>query len=264
MKQEEILKRNQEMAQQYKDLLCPDGHLVAFKMISNLDGWEKFTNRKPRRPRTLCQMLSQTRYIGRTILTEAEDLSCYAVPALFFGEEMIQGAAMRYVGWQFETEEAAQKSFDALPRFEKGRYRAMFMTPLERCPVEPDTVLIFGNASQMLVLYSAYLRNKGGDFSVSLGNQATCVRVTVGPIKEGTPKLSIPGNGWKLLALPSNTDLIFSIPGNLLEEIAKNAWTLRNTGGSRYPAAWQHIDWDIQPPIGDLLKTEGGGPTWLR
>ena len=151
-----------------------------------------------------------------------------------------------------------------MPSFERGEYKAMFMTPLERCPVEPDTVIIFGNASQMLVLYGAYLRNRGGNFDISVGNQGTCVRVTVAPIQDNIPKLAIPGNAWKLLALPSNTDLIFSIPGALLEEIADSAWKLRKTGGSRYPAAWQHLDWDIQPPIADLLKADGGGPSWVK
>jgi uncharacterized protein (DUF169 family) len=262
MIQEDIVKRNQEMAGQYKGFLCPEGNLVAVKMLTNLEGWEKF--KRPPKSRTLCQMISQTRYIGRTFLAKADDFSCYAVPALLFGEEMPKGAAKRYVGWQFGTEEAAQKSFDALPAFERNKYVAIFLTPLEKCHVEPDTVIIFGNASQMLVLYSAYLRNRGGDFAISVGNNGACARVTVAPIRDNIPKLAIPGNAWKLLALPSNTDLIFSIPGGLLGEIAENAWKLRNTGGSRYPAAWQHIDWDIQAPIGDLLKKEGGGPSWLK
>ena len=137
------------------------------------------------------------------------------------------------------------------------------MTPLERCPVKPDTVMIFGNASQMLVLYGAYLRNSGGDLTFSVGNNFTCVRATVVPIKENRPNLSIPGNVWKLLALSSNTDMIFSIPGDFLDEIAESAWQLRKTGGSCYPAAWQHIDWDVQAPIGDLLK-EDGRASWVR
>jgi len=256
------LKKNEEIAKQYKELLCPEGNLVAIKMLADLEGWEKV--KKPKKPRTLCQLISQTRYIGRTILAEAEDISCYAVPSYLFGTKMPEGAAKRYVGWQFATEEAAQMSFSALPNFDKGLYKAIFMTPLERCPVKPDTVIIFGNASQMLVLYSAYLRNRGGDFTIKAGNQGTCIRVTVAPIKDNKPYLAIPGNAWKLLALPSNTDLIFSMPADFLEEIAESAQQMRKTGGSRYPAAWQHIDWDPQPPIGDLLKTEGGAASWVK
>jgi len=260
---EDALKTNQQLAGQYVDLICPEGSLVAVKMLSTFEGWEKV--KRPRKPRTLCQLISQTRYLGRTVLAGADDISCYAVSPGLFGEDMHEDAHQRYVGWQFATEEAAKKSFAVMPRFEpdEHNYKGIFMTPLERCPVTPDVVMIFGNASQMLVLYSAYLRNRGGDLAFSVGNNFTCVRATVVPIKEKRPNLSIPGNAWKLLALPSNTDMIFSIPGDLLDEIAGSARHLRNTGGSRYPAAWQHIDWDVQPPIGDLLK-EDGTASWLR
>ena len=255
--------KNQELFRQYQDLLCPEGYLVALKMIEKVEeGWN--TIKRPQSPRTLCQFISQARYIGRSVLVKPEDISCYAAPDPLFGVKMPEDAALRYVGWQFANEEAARKSMDVIPRFAPEKYEAIFIATLDRCPVEPDVVLFFGNASQMLVLYGAYLRERGGYLTFSVSNQMTCVGVTVVPIEEKRPNLVIPGNAWKLLALPSNTDLIFAIPGFLLEEIADSARKLRATGGSRYPAAWQHLDWEVQPPIGDLLKREGGGPSWLR
>ena len=87
--------------------------------------------------------------------------------------------------------------------------------------MEPDAVLFFGNASQMLVLYAAYLRERGGYLTFAVSNQAGCAGATVIPIRDGRPNLVIPGNAWKLLALPSNTDMIFSIPGSLLRRSLK-------------------------------------------
>ena len=259
---EEILRKNEDLSGKYKDLLCPEGALVAVKMIEDLHGWEEV--KRPRSPHTLCQFISQTRYLGRTFFVEPEDVSCYAVGPILFGAKMPDGVPERYVGWQFGNVEAARKSIDVVPRFELGKYQAIFLSSLDRCPVEPDAVIFFGNASQMLVLYGAYLRDRGGYLTFSVSNQMTCAGVTVVPIKENRPNLVIPGNAWKLLALPSNTDLIFSIPGSLLEEVAESAKKLRAGGGSRYPAAWQHLDWEAQPPIGDLLRGEGGAPSWLR
>ncbi|HDM79117.1 MAG TPA: hypothetical protein ENG51_22040 [Deltaproteobacteria bacterium] len=259
---EEMLQKNRDLSGKYKDLLCPEGNLVAVKMIEDMKDWEDV--KRPRTPRTLCQFISQTRYLGRTVLAKPEDISCYAAPDPIFGVKMPDDAAMRYVGWQFANIEASKKTMEVIPRFEPGKYKAIFMTRLDKCPVEPDVVIFFGNASQVLVLYGAYLRERGGFLTFNVSNQLTCASVTVVPIKEKRPNLTIPGNAWKLLALPSNTDLIFGIPGFLLEEIAESAEQLRNTGGSRYPAAWQHIDWEVQPPIGDLLKWEGGRASWLK
>lgn len=259
---EEMLNRNVDMSERYKDLLCPEGSLVAVKMIHDVSAWKEA--KRPRNPRTLCQFISQTRYVGRTIFATADDISCYLAPDPLFGVKMPDDAAGRYVGWQFSTEEASKKTLDQVPRFEPGKYKAIFLSALDRCPVEPDAVLFFGNASQILVLYAAYLRDRGGHLTFNVSTHAGCASATVIPIKDGRPNLVIPGNAWKMLALPSNTDMIFSIPGLLLEEIAENATKLRATGGSRYPAAWQHLDWQIQPPIADLLGREGGGPSWLR
>lgn len=258
---EEILKRNRDFAKQYRDLLCLEGNLVAVKMLKSVEGWEGVKRLK--NPRTICQVITQTRYIGRSVLVCPGDNACYAVDACFFGAELNPDAHKMYIGWQFADEAAAKKTFDVLPVFgvEDG-YKAMVLTPLEKCPVEPDTVIIFGNASQMLVLYGAYLRSRGGDLTFKAGNNGTCMRLIISPMKEQEPKLVIPGNAMKLLGLPSNTDLIFSIPGSLLEEIADNMRQLRNTGGSRYPVAWQNIDWDIQPPISSLLQK--GGPDWMK
>ena len=257
---ENEVKKNKELAKQYKDLLCPEGSLVAVKMLKDLEGWEDFKRLK--KARTLCQSICQTRYIGRSMLIGPGDNACYAVDACFFGKEMAKDAHKMYVGWQFSDEDAAKKTFEALPTFSsEDGYKAVVLTPLEKCPVEPDTVIIFGNASQMLVLYAAYLRPRGGDLTFAAGNNGTCLRLIVSPIREQKPKLVIPGNAMKMLALPSNTDLIFSIPGFLLEEIVEHGRQMRNTGGSRYPVAWQHIDWDIQPPISSLLQK--GGPDWI-
>lgn len=261
MMTEQALKKNKEISEQYKSFLCPEGNLVAVKMLKDLDGWEDIKRLK--RPRTLCQAICQTRYIGRSILIGPGENACYAVDACFFGKEMPPDAHKMYVGWQFSSEEAAKKTFEVLPKFgHEDGYKAIALIPLEKCPVDPDAVIIFGNASQMLVLYGAYLRTRGGDMLYRAGNNGTCLRLIVSAIKEQEPKLVVPGNAMKMLGLPSNTDLIFSIPGFLLEEIAENAWLLRKTGGSRYPVAWQHIDWDIQPPISSLLQK--GGPDWVK
>jgi uncharacterized protein (DUF169 family) len=176
---------------------------------------------------------------------------------------MSEQAWKRYIGWQMETEEAARKTFATIPKFDFGEYNAIYMSPLDRCLVEPDTVIFFGNASQMLVIIAAYLRSRGGSLTFAARGAFVCADVIVTPVKTKEPKISIPGNAMKVLGCPSDTDLVCGIPGELLEDIIDSAAKLRATGGSRYPAAWQHIDWDVQPPISDLLK-EDGYPSWLK
>lgn len=260
---EAVLQKNKNLALQYREVLSPAGYLVAVKMLKSLQGFEGV--RKPARPRTLCQFLSQTRYTGRTVLVTAENVGCYAAgPFLGLGVDLPESAAKRYVGWQYANIEASQKTLDAVPKFERNSYKGMLITPLERCPDTPDVVLFFGNIAQILVGMNAYLRNRGGTLNFDASHYGTCAYAIVPPVKTGLPTMSFADNAWRLLAFPSETDLIYSIPGGLLEEIAESARQLRATGGTRYPVAWQHLDWDVQPPLGDLLKRDTAGPTWLK
>lgn len=258
---QQIVDKNRQLAQKYTELLSHEGDLVALKMLKSLEGLEKI--RKPAKPRTLCQLISQTRYIGRMTVSTANELSCYMAPGILGFKEMPKEAWKRYVGWQMATEEAARKTMDAVPRFKLGEYSAVLLSPLQRCPVTPDVVIFFGNVSQMLVIIAAYLHSRGGCLTFSASGMGVCGTVIVSPIQEKKPTLGIPGNAWKLLALPSDTDLVCGVPTELLEEMAENAEFIRAHGGSRYPPAWQHIDWDVQPPIGDLLK-ENGRRSWLE
>lgn len=258
---QQIVEENKELAHRYKELLSHEGDLVAIKMLKSLEGLEKI--RKAAKPRTLCQLIGQTRYVGRMMVTTANELSCYMAPEILGFKEMPKETWKRYVGWQMATEEAATKTMDALPRFRLGEYSAVLLSPLQRCPVTPDVVILFGNVSQMLVIIAAYLHSRGGCLTFGASGIGVCGTVIVSPMQEKKPTLGIPGNAWKLLALPSDTDLVCGVPSELLEEMAENAEFMRAHGGSRYPPAWQHVDWDVQPPIGDLLKEEGR-PSWLE
>lgn len=258
---EEMLQRNKELVQGYREVLFPEGYLVGVKMLKTLEGFEK-VKRLDRRL-ALCQLISQVRYYARTRLATNEDeWGCYAVPGILGFGEMPKEAWKRYVGWQFKTEEAVKKSYDTVPMFERGEYSAIFLSPLERCPVKPDVVIFFGNSSQMLLIIAAYLYDKGGALTFSSCGMCSCASLIVGAMKEGKPIIVIPSNASKLLAVPSDTDLLCGIPGDMVDSLLEGMQFLRPRGGSRYPPAWQHIDWEPQAPIGDVLKTDGR-PTWL-
>jgi len=257
----EVLEKNKEMAERYGNFLSPSGHLVAVKLLKTLEGMEGI--KRPSKRFTLCQLISQAHYFGRTRVAVAEDFNCYAVPRILGSGELPKEAWKRYVGWQFTTEEAAKRFLDSLPSFEMGEYNAVLVSAWERCPVDPDVVVFFGNAAQMLVIVNAYLCNKGGILSFNVSPGFTCANVIVLPIKEGRPKLTIPGNPWRFLASPSETELVCGIPGGSLEEILKGMEFMIPRGASRYPPTWPQVESEPLAPVADLIKFDGS-PTWLK
>ena len=260
---EEDIKRNDTLNKEFQELLSPEGYLVAVKLVksSEIEGLGRVKRADGRN--TFCQLLSQTRYIGHARLVGANDQLCYAFPFFFGLGDLPEGATKRYVGWQLQTEEAAIKAYEVIPRFPKGIYDAVFISPLSRCPVAPDVVVFWGNPQQMLCILAGYLFDKGGTFTMESNNMGSCAGVIVAPVLQKRPKIIIPGNPMRLLGLPNNTDLACGIPGNMLEALAENMRFLKTHGGSSYPAAWQITQWQPQSPIGDLLKPDGF-PSWLR
>lgn len=262
---EEVVKRNQELAGKYQELLHPTGYLVAVKLLKTEEEVEALGKVKHAdRRNMLCQLLTQAWYLGRARLVRPNEQACYGAEASFGFAEMPKDAHKRYVGWQFKTEEAALKAFEAVHTVPIGTYKGIFVSPLERCPVAPDVVLFFGNPSQMLVVIAAYLADKGGTFTMESNNQSSCTAIILGPVLEKRPKIMIPGNALRLMGLPNVDYLASGIPGNMMESLAENMGFLRKMGGSRYPPAWQHIQWEPQPPIADLLKPVGGDASWAR
>ncbi len=249
--------KNKELCKRIIEILKICGYPVAFKLLK-----EEIDVRKARK-RTLCQLISQTYYIGRRMLITKDEISCYLAPTILGFRELPKEAWKRYIGWQFFDEEAVKKTFVTVPKFELGAYSALYLGPLERFEMEPDGVIFYGNASQALLVVAAYVHKKGGALNFSASGVGVCANAIVTPKKEKLPSISIPGNAYRLLALPSDTDLIISIPYDILNELISNMFFMRARGGSRYPFAWQHIDWEMQPPISELLKDDGEA-VWLK
>ena len=263
---EEAVKRNQQLAREYQGLLCPEGNLVAVKLLKNQEEIQGLGEVKHADGRSVfCAIMTQAWYLGRARLVEAGEQKCYAAETILGMADIVDTEAYkRYVGWQFKTEEASRKTQEAGRKFPVGAYKAAFVSPLERCPVDPDVVVFFGNPAQMLVIVAAYIFDKGGTFTIETSNGASCGGVIVAPMQDERPKIVIPGNALTLMGLPNVNYLACGIPGHMMASLAENMQFLRKNGGSRYPPAWQHIQWEPQPPLADLLKRSGGDATWVR
>lgn len=257
------LKQNEIMAKEFQDLFYPEGHLVAVNLLTSKQLSEIAKPKYPERKVVFCSILSQARYFGRSRVIRAEDQACYAFPEIFGIKKMPENAWKRYVGWQFKSDEVAKLAFETVRKLPMGTCEAVQVCPLQKCTMMPDAVVLSGNAAQMLAIIAGYLYDKGGTFDMQSNNQCSCAGAIAAAILDKMPKIIIPGNAWRLMAAPSVTELLCGIPGILLEGIAKNMRHLKNNGGSQYPPAWQHIQWEPQPPISDLLKPEGAA-SWVK
>ncbi|MEW5724913.1 MAG: DUF169 domain-containing protein [Thermodesulfobacteriota bacterium] len=251
------------LSENLRELLVLHGHPVAIKMVEkpqDLAGIH-YKGRPVRRldkNLIICQLMAQARFYGRVIAGEEKHLNTCRLGADALGFQ-VDDYTHVYAGTYFTTEKAARNMIETMPKFERGRYQAVVVAPLDRSPAAPDVVVIFGNAAQMMRIVNAALHDQGGrlNFSAS-GDAGLCADILVQPLKTNQPHIAIPCNGGRLMSLPNETDLACGIPFGLLGGIVEGLEFTRRNVPIMYPTAWQHIDWEppADSPIVQFLRRE--------
>jgi len=244
-----------------KNCLGIPGNFVAIKMLTDTAGFENL--KRPRKKLTLCQHLGQAYYLGRPVILQAGDMGCYACDSILGFGDLPKEAWKRYTGWMTADDETGKALFQQVPKLPRDKFTSIAITTLPNCPVEPDVVVFAGNAAQMSTVIQAYLHKRGEALTFTSLGMTTCATIIATPINDQKPSIAVTGNAPRLLAFPSDTDLLCGIPGGLIQELIENMEFMRNRGATRYPPAWQHIGSEPQPPIADLLAFDGS-PTWLK
>lgn len=249
------------ISDEYRRYLGLQGFPVAVKMLVDAGELDKiYYKGKPvkrlSKKLLVCQLLAQARFYGRVIAGEEKNLNLCQLGADAMGFEVSDYTHV-YSGTYFSDDEAARKMIETMPKFERGKYQAILVAPLHRSPVEPDVIVFYGNAAQMLRIVNGYLYNKGGrlDFSCS-GDAGVCCEPIVIPMQTGKPSIGIPCNGGRIMSVPNETDLVCGIPFKILSEVLDGIKFTATNVPVRFPTAWQHIDWEPQPPILYFLRPE--------
>lgn len=243
-------KKAKELNNRLREMLILQGHPVAVKMLEkaeDIDNIQYKGNpvRRLEKNLIICQLFAQARFYGRVLAAEEKHLRTCRLGGHALGFDVTDFIDV-YDGTYFTTTEAARRMMDETPQFEKGKYKAMLVASLDRIPVEPDVVILFGNAAQMLRIVNGVEYNQGGrmNFTAS-GDAGLCADIVVEPMRINAPHIAIPCNGGRIMSLPNETDLACGIPYSQLESLADGLeFTARNVP-VMYPTAWQHVDWEL-------------------
>jgi len=253
-----------DLSEAYTRNLKLEGFPAAVKMIEDVKALDDIHYkgkpvRKLNKNLLVCQLISQARFYGRVVAGLGENLDICRLGGDAMGFD-VDDYTHVYSGTYFSSQEAAKNMIETMPKFERGKYKAILVGPLDRIPVEPDVVVFYGNVAQMLRIINGYLYDSGSrlDFSAS-GDAGLCSDTVVIPMLTGKPHLAIPCNGGRLMSLPNQTEMACGIPIGEIDHVLEG---IRFTGKNvpvMYPAAWQHIDWEApaDAPICAFVRPEG-------
>jgi uncharacterized protein (DUF169 family) len=184
-----------------------------------------------------CQTLNVVRRYGWSIGLAADHHSCpLGLVALGFKpnvEYLQEGHACE--GMYTESLAAGARTEAAVPKFDLGRYAALFASPLKTHPFDPpDVVVVFGNSAQVMRLVQASLYKRGGYLTSSFSGRLDCADIVVKTMQTNECQVILPCTGDRMFGQTQDEEMAFSMPAAKIDEVMAGL-EATHKGGIRYP-----------------------------
>ncbi len=228
-----------EYAEKLYRYLKPKSHILGikfFKEKGEMDGLGKGF-RRPRKKLTVCQILNTARFYGWTWMVAAEETDCVlgsvALGLIDEDESVRSGEIFLKLGY-VSNREFAKKFAEAIPKL-KDRKAGFVAGPLESLALEPDLVMIYGNAAQMLraINGAVYATQERLTFG-TVGDVGVCGDGIAGAYNTQKPQLVIACYGERRFGHTSDDELLMVVPFKHVGSMAEGLEKTHNAG-IRYP-----------------------------
>ena len=209
---------------------------------------------------TICQAMTWARIYGWAVAVEREDNICIPAGLAFRfleSSRMSNAQALsRYMveaGWSSFPEEPENWSILEKP------CRTILMEPLIKAQVEPQVVVIYGDPSQIVKLIHGYSYSSGKRIRTRITGRVACSDCLIAPHLLNEPVISIPGTGDRVLSATQDSELTFSLPCSMLDDVLKGMGEAgKKIGGNRYPFIPYMLHQVRFPPMYEELAGELG------
>ncbi len=173
--------------------------------------------------KVVCNMIGLSRYYGIGVAVTKEmtkGMCAVADLSLGFGRKP-DDHAERTVGAFAKNLEETKKLFNDMKSIGEGKYAAIGACPLDKIPVIPDVVQIWGNPMQMLELEYAHTWN-WGDGRVELssnGHGGSCYEVLTWPVVDDAVRMAVADMGDRRHGMAQDDEMIMGVPIGKLEQM---------------------------------------------
>ncbi|MGE5840549.1 MAG: DUF169 domain-containing protein [Deltaproteobacteria bacterium] len=207
-------------------------------------------------PFSLCQAFALGRKEGLTIVLDKNSQSC---PIALAGLGLVKPEG--FLNGRFvlapinQSTEARKKMAGSLPRFPFGRYQAVLISPIKTAEFDPDVIVFYGSAVQVMRMIQAAVFSSGKALTSTATGSGGCLVPIVAAVLEGECKYAVPGNGDRRLGLVADGELSFGMPRERFEEVAQGL-KLSHEGKQTYPISpgYLKLEYQFPPSYGALRK----------
>jgi uncharacterized protein (DUF169 family) len=158
----------------------------------------------------------------------------------FSGSEDPEGALTRlFCDIEFHGDERATRSeVGSMSRLKNREFGGVVLAPLAKALFAPDTVAIYGNPAQVMRLSQAWSFRHGERAPGMFGGKVECSEYLIAPFRSQAPRVSIPGLGDRIFSMTQDDEMVFSLPGQQLEQLVGGLEQSGKKIGARYPVTF--------------------------
>lgn len=205
-----------------------------------------------------CQALAMARRMGWTVAMYKEDHGCgpcefitgYIEEPDFIKDGVI--AKTIYTG----NDEAALLTHQTTPMLRGANIECLVFAPLDKCTFEPEVVVVYGNAAQVIRLVQGALYNTGGFIESRFSGRGACGSWWTVPVGQDKCNVVIPGGGERVFALDGDDELAFAIPTSKIKDVIEGVAAVHKYGAARIPTPYVPLSAapQLPPKYNDLQR----------
>ena len=217
-----------ELAERAKKILKLEIPPIAIKFVRRGEGMPEGIEEYNGDPVPFCGFVGMVRAEGKVISSKADGLrACpLGLSALGFSEtpEKVAKGEADFEAGRFLNLDAARRKVSSIQRLSDmmgpGMIEAVLAAPLDKTPVDPDVVHIFGSAYQMMRIVQGSIYQDGGKAHAEFaGMQATCSDATVVPLITNQPNFTVQCVKSRMQCECADWEMLAGIPGKKFEEV---------------------------------------------
>ena len=216
-----ILKKNQDAAKTFKEILLLRSEPVAVKLVKDNEDLPSGYP-VPEKQLSYCQSVMQARRGGRFMMppdAHSCNIGAASLGMMAMPEKAASGEFHFAIGIH-DSAEAAKKMVSEAASVPFGT-KGTVVCPLKDADFEPDVVIFVDIPERIYWMEPLFTAEKGGRITyVTAPFQAACVDVTAAPVTTGRPNISIGCFGCRKRTDLKPDEVMIGVPGKLIPGMA--------------------------------------------
>ena len=230
----------QKMNSVLNEYIRPLTFPVAVKIISDdtpLPAKTKVPTENLKYPLAFCQGVTMARKYGWTLGFYQKDQAC-PISQVILGyvdePDFIKDGSLVHPLY-VETMEAAAKTQSATPKMAAANTKCIVIAPLHTATFDPDVVIVYGNAAQIVRMVQGALYKEGGAIESKFAGRGACGGEVTVPFTQQKCNVILPGGGERVFALTQDDELAFAMPKSKFDSVMEGVVATHKGGVARIP-----------------------------